>query len=97
MRTPKHTSIFIALAFAAHAALAVEPIDRPDYKIYISSPLEQWSGNESELKASAKGHAAKETSYRIMLRHDHPLMGHPTVFQSPTDHPVIKRSNARLS
>jgi hypothetical protein len=90
-----HAAAFLGLA--ACAALAVEPIDRPDYKIYISSPLEQWSGSASELKASAKSHTAKETSYRIMLRHDHPLMGHPTVFQSPTNHPVIKRSNDRLA
>lgn len=96
MRTLNRIHAAIALALAANTVLAVEPIDRPDYKVYISSPLEQWSGNESELKASAKSHAAKETSYRIMLRHDHPLMGHPTVFQSPTNHPVINRSNARL-
>ncbi len=96
MRTIRHLHAAIALALASSAALALEPIDRPDYKIYISSPLEQWSGNESELKASAKSHAAKETSYRIMFRHDHPLMGHPTVFQGPTNHPVINTSNTRL-
>lgn len=87
----------IALVIASGNAHALEPIDAPDYRVYVSSPLEHWSGNESELKSSAKAHASKETSYRLMLNKEHYLMGHPTVFQGPSKHPIIQSTNVKLS
>ncbi len=90
-----------AVAATAFTALTIasasERIDTRDYTVYVVSPLDQWSGNTSELRASAKAHVSKETSYRLLLNSDHHLLGHPTVFQGPSKHPIIQSTNAKLA
>ena len=85
------------LASAGAAVAQSLPIETDQYKIYVDSPLEQWSGNASELKASAKAHSDKQTSYRVMLDQNNYLLGHPTVFQGPSKHPLIQETNVILT
>ncbi len=84
-------------AFLSFSASAAEVIDRPDYTMYIAGTLDQWSGNQKDLTESSRDHTKKLVTYSIGLREKFFIIGNPSIFTGPSDHPIINRANSSLA